>query len=646
MRILAPAFLFLLIFLRSALPANAQICTGSLGDPVIDQDFGTGTNPGPALPAGATNYTYTAQGCPQGGEYTIANSTNGCFAGDWLNVPKDHTGNANGYMMIVNASSNPGVFFTQQADGLCPNTVYEFAAWILNLDEPTACRGASTQPNITFNIFAADGTLLKTYNTKDIQPSSTVKWLHPGTSFKTPANVTSVIVQMVNNAPGGCGNDLALDDITFRPCGPIIESGFGTPTGQAETRLCQGETAQLTLEAQVVAGNGDSQWQENSSANSLGWVDLPNSKNKDQITVFIDGTPGQYQYRLGVANGSDLSALSCRVYSQPLTVDVDADPVIVGVNPVQPVCEGQDLQLSASGGVTYQWSGPNLAATSQNPVTIKNTSLADAGTYTVTAYDQYSCSSTTTTNVIVYPKVTAAVSNKNLFICKGDTAQLNASGGTTYSWSPGVSLSDSTVANPLAFPLDTTIYTVKVTNSSGCSDTATVTVNVLRKAIANAGVNKKIFEGQSVKMTASQQYGSIFYWTPTTALDDPNVLDPVASPLNDITYTLHVTSASNCVIDSNSVFVRVYQKITIPNTFSPNNDGINDYWNIKALSSYPDCVLTVYDRNGQQVYRSVGYNKPWNGKYNGQYLPAGTYYYVLDLKNNTPTISGWVLLAR
>jgi len=99
-------------------------------------------------------------------------------------------------------------------------------------------------------------------------------------------------------------------------------------------------------------------------------------------------------------------------------------------------------------------------------------------------------------------------------------------------------------------------------------------------------------------------------------------------------------------MDSSSVFVKVYKKITIPNTFSPNNDGINDLWNIDALITYPDCILTVFDRYGQQVYRSIGYNTSWDGKYNGQILPSGTYYYVLDLKNNTPKISGWVLIVR
>ena len=90
----------------------------------------------------------------------------------------------------------------------------------------------------------------------------------------------------------------------------------------------------------------------------------------------------------------------------------------------------------------------------------------------------------------------------------------------------------------------------------------------------------------------------------------------------------------------------VCKKITIPNSFSPNGDGINDLWDIEALITYPQSVMTVYNRYGQQVYHDIGYSKPWNGRYNGAPVPTGTYYYVLDLKNNTPLVTGWVAVVR
>jgi gliding motility-associated-like protein len=130
-----------------------------------------------------------------------------------------------------------------------------------------------------------------------------------------------------------------------------------------------------------------------------------------------------------------------------------------------------------------------------------------------------------------------------------------------------------------------------------------------------------------------------------TGLDDPSSLTPLANPAVTTTYTLTVTSR-DCGIATDSVLVTFYPKITIPNTFTPNNDGINDIWDIRKLSNYPDSSVMVFNRYGQQVFQSTGYPKPWDGVFNGSPLPVGTYYYIIDLKDTEPKIAGWVLLVR
>ena len=641
------SFLLPVILTALTFGANAQVtsCDGSLGDPVINQTFGSGSNPGAPLPAGVTNMIYTSYNCPNDGYYTIMNSINlneNCHS-TWHSVTSDHTGNPNGYMMVVNASAQPSVFFTQSAPTLCPGTTYQFSAYILNLITLAASGPGVSEPNITFSVLAPDGTLLATHSTGTLAATQDPVWNQESLYFTTPDNVSSVVVVMTNNAPGGNGNDLILDDITFRACGPVINAGFGSVTGGATQPLCQGANAAFTLDARV-EGNNNPNYQWQSYHTNGGWVDTAGQTSNSLNIVFQNAVPGSYQYRVGITNGTSTLA-SCRTYSAPLTVNVSANPVIGGVNPTQSICAGDPLTLAATGGVTYQWSGPNLPATSTNPVVIPNATTANAGTYMVIAYNQYDCPTTTTTQVTVNPKPVAAVSGGDATICAGDHTQLIASGGTSYSWSPSQGLSDSTIANPVASPADTTTYTVTVSNSYGCFDTKAATVNVLKKAIANAGPNKVIFEGQSVKLTGSEQYGNVFYWTPNYYLSGVNSLQPIVSPTQDITYTLHVTSTTNCGTDSSKVFVKVYKKVTIPNTFSPNGDGINDVWDIDALITYPQCLLTVFNRYGQQVYHSVGYSKPWNGKYNGQMLPSGTYYYILDLNNNTPKMAGWVAIV-
>ncbi len=86
--------------------------------------------------------------------------------------------------------------------------------------------------------------------------------------------------------------------------------------------------------------------------------------------------------------------------------------------------------------------------------------------------------------------------------------------------------------------------------------------------------------------------------------------------------------------------------LSIPNTFTPNGDGINDTWEIKYLDYYPKSTVNIFNRWGQKLYSSVGYSIPWDGKYNGQVLPVGTYYYMIDPKNGQPVISGWVAIIR
>lgn len=84
----------------------------------------------------------------------------------------------------------------------------------------------------------------------------------------------------------------------------------------------------------------------------------------------------------------------------------------------------------------------------------------------------------------------------------------------------------------------------------------------------------------------------------------------------------------------------------IPNTFTPNGDGINDTWDIQYLSEYPNNTVDIYDRYGQKVFSSIGYGVPWDGKYKGAYLPQGTYYYIINPKNGRKILSGSVTIVR
>ncbi len=628
--------LFICFILLKTHVAKAQICTGSLGDPIINIDFGSGsTVRGAALGTAFTNYTYTT-GTPNDGFYTVSQNTVGMYNTWWQTT--DHTGNPGGYMMIVNASvSKTDYFYKTTVSGLCPGTTYEFAAWILNL-----VRVGAILPNVTFTISAADGTVLNTYNTGNIPNSPTGKWTQYGTYFTMPTTGGDISLIMTNNAPGGTGNDLALDDITFRPCGPTIISSFAS-SASASLSSCAGTNQSYTMNGTPSVGYATPayQWQVN---NGSTWMDIPGATATSYTANFAPALAGTYQYRMASAEQGNISSATCRVVSNVLTVTINSPPSSA-VTGGTTLCEGGTIALSASAGDSYSWTGPNNFTSTQQQITIPNALTINSGMYQVTV-TKSTCTATGTANVTVNPKVVASAGS-DVSICQGSSAQLQATGGSAYSWSPAIGLSDATVANPVASPAGTTTYTVLVSNTGGCSGTAQVTVNVISAPTVNAGPDVKITEGQSVTLNGTITGSNVsYYWTPTANLSDATSLHPVATPNQDITYTLHATTGDPCNFTASStVFIRVFKKVVIPNTFTPNNDGINDTWGIIALETYPNAFTQVFNRYGKVVFQCQGYTQPWDGTLKGEPLPEGTYYYKIDLKNGS-VLAGWVAIIR
>ncbi|WP_316765331.1 gliding motility-associated C-terminal domain-containing protein [Pedobacter frigiditerrae] len=624
-------YILALILIFSISEINAQVCTGTLGDPVINIDFGRGSsNIGPQI--AETNYFYVA-GNPNDGQYTVVQSSAGLNPG-WHQSIVNHTPNdPTGFMMLVNADYNKGIFYQTTINNLCPNTTYEFAAWVINI-----LRGTGIKPNIKFTI-ENNGIVIKEFSTGDIAEGSATNWIKYGTIFTTPSNVGVINLKITNENPGGNGNDLALDDITFRACGPVITSSINN--NSANANLCVGENASYNLAANVSAGYNDPvyQWQK---LNGTIWTDISGA-NATQTTIsFTNAIVGTYKYRLSVAERPNINSPNCRTSSAILTINVNDKPSPVASNSGA-ACVGKNIQLNVNQGVSFSWTGPNgFTSTAQNPI-IPNVSLNSAGIYTVTVLNASGCSNTSQTQVQVLPLVIANTNITAATICENETVDLEASGGSSYTWLPIDGLSNPNIANPIASPKQTTTYKVSVSNGT-CSVTKDITITVLKSASANAGEDKKMLFGQSVTLNGNAMGDNVTYlWSPATYLDDPTKLNPIATPPNDITYTL--TVQSNCNVSTDEVFVKVYPKIEIPSAFTPNGDGINDSWNIPSIASFPNPKLKVVNRNGQLVFQSTN-TQPWDGKSNGKNLPTGVYYYTLYLNEDFKTYSGWVLLTR
>lgn len=625
---------------------NAQLCQGSLGDPIVNITFGAGSNPGASLQAATTSYQYLTNDCPGDGFYTVRNNTNSCFGNTWHTLSADHTGNTNGYFMLINASFQPSAFYIDTVRGLCGGTTYEFAAWVINVLKPTACSPNPTQPNLTFTLEKADGGVLQTYNTNTISSQSTPIWQQFGFFFTTPANVSDIVLRIFNNAPGGCGNDLALDDITFRPCGPQLAASIaGAATSLVA--ICEGTARSFNFTGNISAGFNSPSFQWQQSMDGIGWTDIPAATATALTQNFAANTAiGNYLYRLSAAEAGNMNSAQCRIVSKPLTIQVAGSPVTTaGSN--SPVCENNILLLGASGGTTYQWSSNNSFSATGSSVSVNSVKSTQAGKYYVLVTSDAGCKQLDSTTVVVNPAPVAQTSFAEVNICEGQNVQLESSGGGGYQWLPSTGLSSINISNPVATPAVTVEYSVIVSNQYACTDTAKVRVTVVTAPKADAGPDKWIIKGNSTQLAASASGQNVSYsWLPDVYINNPQSLQPVVNPPRDTSYILSVVSNDGCGQAFDTMQVFVYKDVFIPTAFSPNDDGLNDTWKIPALNAYPDFELTVYNRQGQIVFQNKKSQRPWDGKYKGIPLPVGVYVYVADLKVGGEIRKGTVILIR
>ncbi|OYZ31937.1 MAG: hypothetical protein B7X86_05620 [Sphingobacteriales bacterium 17-39-43] len=222
------------------------------------------------------------------------------------------------------------------------------------------------------------------------------------------------------------------------------------------------------------------------------------------------------------------------------------------------------------------------------------------------------------------------------------------SGQTGIGTFSGPGLSSTGIFNPAQAGVGTHTLQYIFSANNGCSESISQTITVMPTPSVNAGRDTLILEGGETKLNAIASGSNLTYkWFPSTGLSRDDIPDPVASPAEDIVYTLTVTSDQACTAMDN-IRIKVLKQPEVPNAFSPNNDGMNDLWNVKYLESYANATVKVFSRYGGIVYQSSkGYSKPWNGQFNGIDLPVGTYYYIIDPKTKgRQVISGAVTILR
>ncbi|PSR04759.1 MAG: hypothetical protein BRD50_02910 [Bacteroidetes bacterium SW_11_45_7] len=329
------------------------------------------------------------------------------------------------------------------------------------------------------------------------------------------------------------------------------------------------------------------------------------------------------------------------------TISVDPAPSVSFDAPG--VCIGDAVQFTnttsiSSGSVTqYNWSfGDGESSTATNP-----SHTYDApGTYSVTlvATSNEGCVNSVVDSVVIDEQPTATISTGsgqgNYEICEGEQLSLNAPDAlSSYQWSTG------DTSGTINVDADG-VYAVTVSNAQGCNAVDSVNVTVHDLPPADAGEDTTISFGYPVELNGSG--GLTYLWEPTESVAQPIEQNTIATPESSTIYTLTVTDSNGCVAtDSVTITVERDYELDIYNVFTPNSDGKNDTWNVGNVLNYDGVQVRIFNRWGNEVYSNSNYQNEWDGtSNNGNELPDGTYYYVIQFEGADKTYRGSVTIMR
>ncbi len=593
-----------LIFLLFVFDCSGQdICSGNLGENIFERgDFGSGTAPILTTnPNIAPGYNYTTS-VPQDGSYVICSNTaalNGLYP-TWISV-EDNSSDPNGYMMVVNASYEPGIFYEEEVSGLCENTLYEFSADILNLIRIGTPN--HIDPNVSFLI---DNEVV--YNTGDIP--KTEQWRQFGFSFVTTSTQSSITLTLRNNAPGGGGNDLALDNISFRPCGPSSFIGIESDT---TIFLCIDDEP-LTILADIDAGQGQVfaiQWQ--SSQDGTNWVTLEDST--DNTLVHTNFIPGDYFYRYYSA-GNEINILNnkCRIISDEIKLTILPDTYEVA----DTLCEGLIFPFG-------------------------NQQLSEAGSYVESFESQYGCDSIVFLDLffispkeIIYEDV--VFGDPTCFGYNDGFIEVNSiiggNGDLSYTIDSGTDTSSGA-------SLTSGTYSINVVDKYLCSDVLSIQLFDPPELEVFIGNDTTIKLGDDLILTPDYSIDfETIEWTGQGEFTCSNCPEPAFVPFMTDDLSILVADENGCEA-RHSIRINVDEEnfIILPNIFSPNDDNINDQFSLFYYGRSVAQVnsFSVYDRWGGLIHNINNVmlesgGSLWDGYKNSDKVAQGVYFYNLEVQ--------------
>jgi gliding motility-associated-like protein len=302
------------------------------------------------------------------------------------------------------------------------------------------------------------------------------------------------------------------------------------------------------------------------------------------------------------------------------------------------VCQSSAYQLNASGAETYTWAGAGLSCISCDAPLIQPDTTS---TYFVMGKDAAGCIGSDSVNisVIVPTKINVAGIDS---LCAGQTVQFEASGGSTYQWYPSLYLDDDKSSQPFFTAAKDTSLTYKVvgyTAQQCFADTEYFSVKVFAIPQINIPQDEIVLNiGSSIQLNAGSSSGITSWdWQPPQGLSNNKIANPIASPVQTTTYSCVASNGGSCVA-RDEITIRVIcsnANVYIPNTFSPNNDGMNDIFYPIGAGLVNIKSFRIFNRWGQLIFERFNTSpnnagEGWNGTYNGKPSASDVYIYMIE----------------
>jgi len=282
------------------------------------------------------------------------------------------------------------------------------------------------------------------------------------------------------------------------------------------------------------------------------------------------------------------------------------------------------------------------------------------GTYSLYLTDQRGCS-TFYKSYTIYNIVPLGIDTVNVQItgdeCNlktGSISGIEAKNGIlpyTYTWGDASGTTVST--NPSLNNVGAGTYTLTVTDSSGCGPaTITYTIPSTEITILTPAVsNEQVCSSGNILITVNNASATGIYNLYTSESSTTPADQSIGGKFK-VTVTRNTSffiTQINGTCESSKAEADVtigLSALNIANTFTPNGDGINDYWKINNIENYPQAIVQVFTRYGEKIFESKGYAVPFDGTYKGQKLPAGVYYFIINLNSNCSLLSGSLTIIR